>query len=226
MFIGHLAPAFAARAITDEAPRLGVLFFAAQLVDIAFFSFALVGLENFRIVPGITAMSPLDLYDYPITHSLFGTALWAAGLAIIVGILMRNAVAATWAAVVVLSHWVLDWVSHRPDLTLAGSGETYGLGLWNYPLPAIAIELGIFGLAFWMYLKRTKGPVAPPLIMLGLLLAMQAYSWFGPEPVAANVAFILIGLLSFGIMVALGTWVSSTRWHRTKVGLGVASTPI
>ena len=100
MFIGHLAPAFAARAITDEAPRLGVLFFAAQLVDIAFFSFALVGLENFRIVPGITAMSPLDLYDYPITHSLLGTALWAAGLAIIVGILMRNAVAATWAAVV------------------------------------------------------------------------------------------------------------------------------
>ena len=226
MFIGHLAPALAARAITDEAPKLGVLFLGAQLVDVAFFSLALFGLENFRIVPGITAMSPLDLYDYPITHSLLGSAVWAAGLAIIVGLLMRNAVAATWAAIVVMSHWLLDWVSHRPDLTITGTGETFGLGLWDYPLLTIVVELGIFGLAFWMYLKRTKGPAAPPLIMLGILLVMQAFAWFGPEPTSAGPAFIVPGLISFGLMIALGVWVSSTRWHRTKVGLGVASAPI
>ena len=226
MFIGHLAPALAARAITDEAPKLGVLFLGAQLVDIAFFSFALFGLENFRVVPGITAMSPLDLYDYPITHSLLGSAIWAAGFAILVGVLMRNAVAATWAAIVVISHWLLDWVSHRPDLTITGSGETFGLGLWNYPLPAIAVELGILGLAFWMYLKRTKGPTVPPLIMLGVLLVLQAYAWFGPAPTSAGPVFLFMGLASFGLMIALGAWVSSTRWHRTKVGLGVASTPI
>ena len=226
MFIGHLAPALAARAITDEAPKLGMLFLGAQLVDIAFFCFALFGLENFRIVPGITAMSPLDLYDYPITHSLLGSAIWAAGFAILVGVLMRNAVAATWAAIVVMSHWLLDWVSHRPDLTITGSGETFGLGLWNYPLPAIAVELGIFGLAFWFYLKRTKGPVVPPLIMLGVLLVLQVYAWFGPEPTSAGPVFLFMGLTSFGLMIALGAWVSSTRWHRTKVGLGVASAPI
>lgn len=225
MFIGHLAPAFAARAITDEAPKLGVLFLGAQLVDVAFFTFAIFGIENFRISPGITAMSPLELYDYPITHSLMGTAVWAAGFACVVGFLLRNMVAAAWAGIVVLSHWLLDWLTHRPDLTIAGGETTYGLGLWDRPLLAIAAELGLLGLAYWWYLRRTKGPVAPPLIMLAILLAMQAYAWFGPEPVSAGPGFIATGLLSFAIMIGLGAWVSSTRWHRTKVGLGVASPP-
>ena len=225
MFIGHLAPALAARALTDEAPKLGVLFLGAQLVDIAFFSFALVGLENFRISPGITAMSPLDLYDYPFTHSLLGSAIWAIGFAIVIGLAQRNLVAASWAGIVVISHWVLDWLTHRPDLTISGSGQTYGLGLWNYPLAAISIELGFFGVAFWLYLRRTKGPVGPPIIMLALLLAMQAFAWFGPEPVSAGPGFMILGLISFVLMICLGTWVSSTRWHRTTVGLGVASPP-
>ena len=191
MFIGHLAPALAARALTDEAPKLGVLFLGAQLVDIAFFSFALVGLENFRISPGITAMSPLDLYDYPFTHSLLGSAIWAIGFAIVIGFAQRNLVAASW----------------------------------DYPLATIGVELGILGLAFWMYLRRTKGPVLPPIIMLAILLAMQAFAWFGPEPVSAGPGFTILGLMSFAIMICLGTWVSSTRWHRTTVGLGVASPP-
>ena len=118
MFIGHMAPAFAARAITSEAPRLGTLFIAAQLVDIAFFILVLGGIEHLRMVPGITAMNPLDLYHMPYTHSLLGTAAWAIGFAILVALLLRNAVAATWAALVVLSHWLLDWISHRPDMTI------------------------------------------------------------------------------------------------------------
>ena len=69
MFIGHFAPAFAAGAPSPESPRLGTLFVAAQLVDWAFFLFVLMGIEDMRIVPGITAMNPLDFFDYPITHT-------------------------------------------------------------------------------------------------------------------------------------------------------------
>ncbi len=226
MFIGHMAPAFAARAITNEAPKLGTLFIAAQLVDIAFFLFVLGGVEHMRMVPGITAMNPLDLYDYPLTHSLLGTAVWAAGFAIVVAIVLRNAVAATWAALVVLSHWLLDWVSHRPDLTLAGTGEKLGLGLWNYPAAAIAVELALFGLAFWWWLNRTKGPSLPPIILAIVMLGLQAYAWFGPQPENADAGYLLLGLFAFGLMIALAYWVGSTRWHRNEMGLAVASPPI
>ena len=226
MFIGHFAPALAARAITNEAPKLGTLFIAAQLVDIAFFVLVLGGIENMRITPGVTAMNPLDLYDFPITHSLLGTAAWALGFGLLVWFVLRSTVAATWAAVVVLSHWVLDWISHRPDLTLTGSGEKYGLGLWNYPAAAILVELAIFGLAFWFYVRRTKGPAAPPLIMAAVMVGAQLYNWFGPEPVAADAGFLLLGLFAFGLFTALAYWVGSTRWHRSQVGLNVVGQPI
>lgn len=226
MFIGHMAPAFAARAITSEAPKLGTLFIAAQLVDIAFFLFVLGGIENLRVVPGITAMNSLDLYHMPYTHSLAGTAAWAFGFAILVAMFLRNAVAATWAALVVLSHWVLDWVSHRPDMTIIPSSAKIGLGLWDYPVAAIMVELTIFGLAFWWWLSRTKGPSLPPVILAAVMLAMQAYNWFGPEPEGADSAFLILGLFAFAVMIGLAYWVGSTRWHRDEVGLGVASPPL
>ena len=80
MFIGHYAPALVAAAY-PKAPRLGTLFVAAQLVDLAFFAFVIVGVENMRITPGITAMNAMDLYDMPYTHSLAGSFVFAAALA-------------------------------------------------------------------------------------------------------------------------------------------------
>ena len=226
MFIGHFAPAFAARAITNDTPKLGTLFIGAQLVDWAFFLFVLGGIENFRITPGITAMNPLDLYDMPFTHSLVGSAAFAAGFALLIWLSMRSTVAATWAAIVVMSHWILDWISHQPDLTLAGSGEKFGLGLWNYPVAAIVVELALIGGAFWWYMSRTKGPIVPPLVLMGVMLLFQAINWFGEQPTEAGASMAILALLSFAIMTGLAYWVSMTRWHRSEVGLNVPSRPL
>lgn len=221
MFIGHFAPALAARAVTSEAPKLGTLFIAAQLVDWAFFLFVLGGIEHLRIEPGITAMNSLDLYNMPITHSLLGSVSWSLGFALVIWIISRNSVAATWGGIVVMSHWVLDWITHRPDLTIAGGGERYGLGLWNYPAAAITLELALIGGAFWWYLRRTKGPIVPPLILLGVMLLFQAIDWFGPGPQEADAMMVGMALLSYAIMTALAFWAGSTRWHKSEVGLGV-----
>ncbi|UOR14595.1 hypothetical protein [Qipengyuania aquimaris] len=225
MFIGHFAPALAARAVTAEAPKLGTLFIAAQLTDWAFFLFALGGIEHLRLVPGITAMNPLDFYDYPITHSLIGTGGFALAMAVAVWFFLRNAVAATWAAIVVMSHWVLDWISHRPDLTIAGGEHKIGLGLWNYPLAAMGVELALVGLAVWWYLRRTKGPIGPVAILVAVMLVFQAINWFGPEPQDVGAPFLLLGMFAFGVLTFLAFWVGKTRWHRNEIGLGVASPP-
>jgi len=223
MFIGHFAPAFAARAVTDEAPRLGTLFIAAQLVDWAFFSFAIIGVEHVRIVPGITAMSPLDLYDMPYTHSLLGSLLFAIAFGVLVFTLSKNLVAACCAAVVVLSHWMLDLLVHRPDLTLAGGEPRIGLGLWNNPAIEIPLELGITLLAFAWYWRRTKGPIVPPLTLIGTMLLFQAINWFGPQPEEAGFAMYALALVSYAVMTALAYWLDETRWHKSLVGLAVAS---
>lgn len=226
MFIGHFAPALAARAITSEAPKLGTLFIAAQLVDWAFFILFLGGVEQMRLVPGITAMNPFDFYDYPITHSLVGTLVFVAVYGLLVAVRLRSSIAASWAAIVVASHWLLDWISHRPDLTLAGGEQTFGLGLWNHPLAAIGAELAIVGLAFWAYMARTKGPIVPPIMLLVTMLVFQAINWFGPEPTDLGAPFILLALFAFAVLTAIAFWVGSTRWHRNELGLRVASPPI
>ncbi len=221
MYIGHFAPALAAAAASPDAPRLGTLFVAAQLVDLAFFMLLTFGVEDLRVVPGITAMNPMDLYHMPYTHSLLGTALWGLAFGAIVWRATGHRAAAAWATMVVLSHWLLDLVTHRPDLTLAGGPPKLGLGLWDYPLIAMPLELGLLALAFWFYLRRTNGPLGPPLILLATLLLFQAINWFGPQPKEYSVTLPLAALLSYGVLIALAHWVGKTRRHPRAAGLAM-----
>src|SRR5262244_3621667 len=76
MFVGHYGPSFAGKALDNRIP-LWLLFLAVQFVDVLWGIFVLLGIEKVRIVPGITASSPLDLYYMPYTHSLVGALGWS-----------------------------------------------------------------------------------------------------------------------------------------------------
>lgn len=223
MFIGHFAPAFVAAAVSPRSPGLGTLFVAAQLVDWGFFSLAILGVEKMRIEPGATEMVPFDLYHMPFTHSLLGTSLWALGLALLIWIFRRNPLGGFIAALVVVSHWVLDWLTHRPDLTLAGRGDTYGLGLWNYPAIAMPLEIGITIAAFLFYVRRTRGPIGQPLILIGVMLALQAVNWFAPHPAEASIFLYIQALIAFGLITAIAAWVGENRYYKLRGGLAASS---
>lgn len=223
MYIGHFAPALAVSAATREAPRLGTLFVAAQLVDLAFFCFVILGVENMRVVPGITAMNPMDLYHMPYTHSLLAASLWGLGFGLVVAVAARSLSAGIWTAVVVASHWLLDLLVHRPDLTLSGGPEKLGFGLWDYPWVAMPLELALVGLGFWLYLRNSRGPVGPPLILLGVMMLFQAINWFGPQPAEMSLALPLMALLSYAVLIALAYWVGTSRRPLRAPGLAMAS---
>lgn len=223
MFIGHFAPAFVAAAITPERPRLGLYFIAAQLVDWAFFAFVLVGVEHMRIVPGITAMNPMDLYHMPYTHSLLGSAGFAAGFAVIVWLATRDRMVSLLAGAVVLSHWLLDLLVHRPDLTLAGDPPKLGLGLWNYPVIEMPLELALTFGAFAFFIARTRGYVLPALVFALLLLALQAANWFGPEPEEVTPMLSYTGFFAFGVLTLAAWWLGRKRHVKARDG-GLART--
>lgn len=226
MFIGHFAPAFLAASVTQRRPNspgLATMFVAAQLVDWAFFILAFIGIENMRITPGITVMSPLDLYDYPYTHSLLGTAAFAFAFAVILLIKYRDFVGAFLAGLVVISHWCLDWVLHRPDLTLTGTGETYGLGLWNEPLIAMPLEVGITVIAFAIYIRRSRGPVFPPFLLITALLALQAVNWFAPQHTVLSPIIYIEALFAFTLLTGFAWWLGENRYGLRKAGLASGS---
>lgn len=218
MFIGHYAPALVA-AVHPRSPRLGKLFVAAQLVDIAFFSFALLGVERFRLVPQATVTNALDLYFMPYTHSLIGTlafaAVWALGTRIAGG----GHRTAWLGAAVVASHWPLDWLVHAPDLTLLGAGPRHGLALWNWPLVEMPLELGLIALALVLYGSRSHargwGGTASLLVLALALLIAQLVNWLTPQPEAMidppPASTSLLALAAFVLLAAMARWVDATR---------------
>jgi hypothetical protein len=223
MFTGHFAPAFVAAAVSPQSPRLGTVFIAAQLVDWGFFTLALFGIERARVDPAASVMVPFDFYHMPYTHSLVGACIWAVAFLLIVAVMRRNFITGLLAGAVVLSHWFTDWLVHVPDLTIDGTPPKLGLGLWDYPWAAMPLELGLTLGAFWFYLRRTRGPVGPPAVLLGVMLLFQAINWFGPHPAEAGPFLYLQALFAFAVMTALAVWVGENRWFQKRGGLALSS---
>ena len=202
MFIGHYGVSFAAKRAEPAIP-LWVLFLAVQLLDVLWAPFVLLGIEKVRIVPGITASNPLDLYYMPYTHSLLAAIGWS-----VVAFLVYRAVrpvpprAAAIVGLAVFSHWVLDFLVHRPDLPLYDNTAKVGLGLWNLPALALGLEaLLLFG-AMWLYLRHTARRTA--MLVFGvIMLGIQAYVFFGPPPASdkAAAATALIAYAVFAMVI-------------------------
>jgi membrane-bound metal-dependent hydrolase YbcI (DUF457 family) len=155
MFIGHFAVGLGLKRMAPRA-SLGALIAAANGADILWVIFLLFGWEHARIVPGITKWTPLDLYDYPWSHSLLALIVWASALALVYRAWREHKAGAAAIWIGVVSHWVLDWMTHRPDMPLYPGGPKFGLGLWNFIPWTFVVELAMFFAGVWIYARATR----------------------------------------------------------------------
>ncbi|HEX7929083.1 MAG TPA: hypothetical protein VF678_15920, partial [bacterium] len=141
MFIGHYAVGFATKAVAPRA-NLGWHFTAVELLDMIWPPLVLLGIEQVRVAPGITAFTPLDFLHYPWSHSLVMAAVWSLAYGGLYYWRSRDGNTSAWLGLAVFSHWVLDWISHRPDMPIApGVDAKVGLGLWNSIPATVAVEV-------------------------------------------------------------------------------------
>ena len=214
MFIGHFAMGFGAKKFAPQV-SLGILFLACQLADLIWPNLVLLGIETLSIKPGITVMTPLDFSSYPYSHSLLALVIWAAIFAALYLVLSRSGTrAAVVIAALVFSHWVLDALSHRPDMPVAfGDTPKIGMGLWNYPLVAVPVELLLFGVGVWFYSQSTKpmnrkGSVGLWVLVVFLLVIYVANIFGPPPPSPAAVAW---SAQAMWLIVAWGFWIDRNR---------------
>jgi len=215
VFIGHFAVAFAAKRAAPTVSR-GTWFVACELIDLIWPVLLLLGIETVVISPGITAFTPLDFVSYPWTHSLLMCAVWALAMAVLYWALRRDRVDAIVIGIVVLSHWFLDAIVHRPDLPLApGSDVKIGLGLWNFIAGTVLLETAMFLAALWFYAAGSQARDRIGrygfLALVALLIVSYVSAAFGPLPpsVAAIAWTGIAGGILFG---GLGYWIDR---HRT-----------
>lgn len=209
MFIGHFAVALAAKSRAPK-PSLGTYFVAAQFLDLLWPVLLLLGIEQVEVHPGDTAVTPLNFLSYPYSHSLAAAALYACAFGVVYDVLRSDRRGAVLLGLSVLSHWLLDAATHRPDLPLVPGGSTLvGFGLWESVAGTIIVETALFAGAAWLYLRGTKavdriGSVVP-WVLLGILYATYLMNIFSPEPPPSPE---IIAWVSFGIWlyIAMGYW--------------------
>jgi hypothetical protein len=203
MFAGHYSAAFVAKSAQPRVP-LWTLLLAAQAVDVLWTSFVLAGVEHLRLDFSL-ASNPLVLYDMPFTHSLLGSLVWAGLSFVFVRWWFASTLGALAIAATVVSHWFLDLLVHRPDLTLWGeSSAKLGLGLWNYPVTALVLEFALLAASVWVYVRA--GVAAHMrrrlFIMLGLLTTLQLAMTLAPPPRGVGTSQLALSTLSVLLAVA------------------------
>lgn len=215
MFLGHFALAFGAKRVSP-ALSLGTLFLACQFADLLWPTLVVLGYEIVEIDPGNTLVTPLNFVSYPYSHSLVALIGWSALFALIYRTIRGwHPVAIGTVAALVFSHYVLDVVSHRPDMpiTLAGS-RRLGFGLWNYPGTTLAVESVLFiaGTALYMSVTRASDRIGRLALyaLIVTLVAVYFAALYGPPPPSSS-AVAMAGHLTW-LFVAWAYWVDR---HRT-----------
>ena len=214
---GHYSAAFLAKAAAPRTP-LWLLALAVQLVDVLFAGFVLAGVEQMSLDPSLPS-NPLVLQHMPYTHSLVGTLVWAALAGVATWRWLHAArirrlpassslAASTGVAVgaAVTSHWLLDLLVHRPDLTLWGAPPKLGLGLWNFPAPALALELGLLLTSGLACVRSGALPARGVFVLVGALAAVQLATLLSPPALGPN-----------GVAGSLLVFVAAVAWGARRV---------
>lgn len=214
MFIGHVAVALGVKKASAKTP-LGTLLLAALWPDLIWPFFLALGWERVEIIPGYTAVSPLDFTHYALSHSLLAVFGWAMLLAGAYLVLRKSRQGALWIGLCVISHWLLDALSHSSDLPLYPGGNHFvGLGLWNSFSGTLLVEGALFVAGVVLYSKTTQardktGDFAFRSFV-GLMVFIYLLSLMGPPPPSVG-AVEVVGILAW-LLVPWAYWIDR---HRT-----------
>ena len=205
MFVGHLGVGLLAKRAEPKI-SLGTWMLAVMLADFVAFPLLIAGVERFNANPGL---------GIPYSHGLLMDTVWAALFALAYFLLRHNRRGVWLLFAAVLSHWLLDVVSHRPDMPLApGVPAVFGLGLWSSVPATLVLEGGFWLLATILYIRATRPIRRAGAFGFWIGAALLTLSWYSnvtkgmePNPVKAGVG----GLIFFSLVVAWAYWMNRAR---------------
>jgi len=143
--------------------------------------------------------------------------LWGAFLAVAYYLWRRHARGAFILFAAVVSHWVLDVVSHRPDMPLApGIPGVFGLGLWNSIPATLLVEGGIWLVAIVLYFRATRATRRTGIYAFWAGIVILTLAWLGnisapPSSGSGGIAAALPSLIFFASAIGWAYWINHSR---------------
>ena len=212
MFVGHLGVGLIGKRIEPKI-SLGAWMAAVLLADLVFFPFSIARVEQFHIQAGAAANRFVGYVPY--SHSLLMDVFWGALFALAYFVRRRYPRGAWLLFAGVLSHWVLDVISHRPDMQLApGVHPVFGFGLWNSIPATLIVEGGFWLLAIVLYVRATRARNRAGQYGFWIGIALLTLAWYSnvqrgmdTDPVRAGVG----GLIFFSVLIGWAFWINRLR---------------
>jgi membrane-bound metal-dependent hydrolase YbcI (DUF457 family) len=213
MFVGHLAVALGAKRIEPKVP-LPALVAAACALDVLWPLFVLVGLEVVRIEPGNTDFTPLNFISYPWSHSLLMSIVWGAIAGHFARVWLKSFRAGAVVAALVVSHWVLDYVTHRPDLPLWPGGPKVGLDLWNSISGTIEVEGLLFAAGIAIYHHATRAIDAQGKWAFVAFVVVFGGMWLSGPFTPPPPSVMALVIMAIALAILLPIWAAWIERHR------------
>ena len=220
MFVGHFAAGFAAKSFAPKV-SLGTLILAAALPDVLWILFFATGIEQVVIQPGIMVANSLNLVYIPFSHSLLMNAVWGALFGGVYFLWRRDPRGAWILFAAVLSHWLLDFVSHRPDMPLApGIDMRFGLGLWNSRPATVIVEGALWFGGLFLYVRTTRPNKRAGVYVFWSVIVVLTALWLvslGGDPPPSLASLAIINTIFFMLVEAWAYWMNRIRPARSKM---------
>jgi membrane-bound metal-dependent hydrolase YbcI (DUF457 family) len=215
--VDHAATALLIKRRYPSEP-LAPMLIAVQAMELAWVLLNYLGIERTTTDAVVRSVSNIHLAYMPYSHSVtiaLGAAV-LAWLAIEKGFgrkLLGRAV-----GLGIVSHLLLDLLTHAPDIVLWPGKPSPALGLGLYsaaPLAAFALEM-IYGVMCWWIYRGGRGLLA--LIVVGNIanLSLLSAAVPGPEAWLAGRPLVLVSVIAAQIIVTLvlvGILARHTRSH-------------
>jgi len=221
MLVGHFAAAMIGKRVEPKL-SLGTLGLAALVADVLWCIFMAAGLESVHLTAGARGAGHYLTADrIAWSHSLLTNVLWGGVLAAAYFVRRRNPRGAWVLLAAVLSHWLLDTVSHSPDMPLApATSVRFGMGLWTSVPATLIVEGGFWLIAIALYASATRGRSVIAALPFWGAIPILTLIWYnniaGPPP--PNLRTLPYASLTlFALVVAWAYWVNRLRPTRLQL---------
>lgn len=217
MFAGHVGAGLAIGA-AERRLNVAAFLFAAMALDALLWLFILLGWESAR-VPVDFPQHHQVAFTFPYSHGFVAGIGWSVAAYALVRALVRSARGARWAAfaaAAVFSHWILDFLVHRPEMPVVGGhSPMLGLALWDHMAVALGVEALVLAAGLWIYLHRARLSRARAIAAIAVALVVLASTIGGmavapPPPSIAAMAGT--SLVAIAVVCALFAWIDRTSY--------------